>query len=247
MLILFSISMIAQNKTIVPKSGTIVFLCKATINDKVLYEKSKNEFTKKFFESLKEARVIEQQMSGQKVDTTQINDSFNEQAIAMKPFFENEMFKDENGYKFCHEFRDSIITQYKMNNNNIKEDVMTLNSKTRTFSNDLTNGYYNYSENNIIDIKEFKDDIKTISNFKCFKVIYTYSEPDFDEFSSLMSSYINKIEMWVTDKIKSDLHPIINDKQILEKYYPLEITEYSDMLKGSVREYKIEKISLKKI
>jgi hypothetical protein len=243
--ILFSTSVIAQNKTIVPKFGTVVFLSKTTINDKVLFEKSKKEFIKKFFDSLKENTVIEQQLNGKKVDTIQISSLINQKAIAITPFLEAELFKDENGYRFIHEFQDSIITQFKINNNNIKEDLLTLNTKTRIFSNDLTKDYYDYSDDNIIDIKEFRNEVKNINNFKCFKIIYTYSEPDVDEFSTLMSSYVNKREMWVTDKIKSDFHPIINDKQILESYYPLEITEYSDMMKGCIKEYKIEKIDLK--
>jgi hypothetical protein len=41
------------------------------------------------------------------------------------------------------------------------------------------------------------------------------------------------------------VHPIINDKEIISKYYPLEITETSDMLKGKITHYEVENCTLK--
>jgi hypothetical protein len=38
--------------------------------------------------------------------------------------------------------------------------------------------------------------------------------------------------MWVSNKIKSEFQPVVNDKIILDKYYPLEIIETTDMFNG---------------
>lgn len=51
--------------------------------------------------------------------------------------------------------------------------------------------------------------------------------------------------MWVTDKIKSLYHPIVFDKAILEKYYPLEILETQNDIRGFERRFRLEKIELK--
>ena len=56
---------------------------------------------------------------------------------------------------------------------------------------------------------------------------------------------MNNRELWVTEEIKCNYHPVINDIEILEKYYPLEIIEYSNDIKGVLTSYKIETLELK--
>jgi hypothetical protein len=237
--ILINFNIIAQTKTIVPKSGAIVFECKTTITDKALHDKSKKDFKKKFYESMKETIAIEQLTSGvKKVDTAKVNETVNFLDMALGHHFEDDVFKDRNGYQYHHEFQDSLITSYKTNNK-IKQDAFTINSKTKAFLDKRGNGTYEYSDNNIVDIKEFKNETKMIKGYKCFKIIYNYIEPDLGGFSTLMSGYNHKRELWVTDKINARIHPIINDEEILEKYYPLEIIEYSDTFKGSVNRYEL--------
>ena len=67
---------IAQNKTIVPTSGAIVFSYKSIIQDQGVYNKSKEEFSKALLNSLKQEIVIEQQLKGLVVDTLKINPEF---------------------------------------------------------------------------------------------------------------------------------------------------------------------------
>ena len=105
----------------------------------------------------------------------------------------------------------------------------------------------NYSGNTIHDLKVLKEHTKMIRNYKCFKVIYTYSEnntADVD-FSAFMGNFKVTREMWVTSQIKAMLHPIINDQEILSKYYPLEIIETSEMSKGKITHYEVENCTLK--
>jgi hypothetical protein len=51
-------------------------------------------------------------------------------------------------------------------------------------------------------------------------------------------------ELWVTQEIKCNYHPVINEEEILNKYYPLEIIEYSDEIKGQKTTYKIESLDI---
>jgi hypothetical protein len=240
---LCSFAAIAQNKTIVPTSGAIVFSCKSIIHDQGLYDKSKKEFSKALVNSLKEEIVIEQQLKGLVVDTVKINQHFKNNGHAITQLFESEVL-NKSDYTIHHEFKDSIATKHETRNGSATS-FLEINTKTRIFKNEFTEDYYDYSDNTIIDITEFKKETKTIHNYKCFKVIYTYREADVSDFSTLMSNYKTTREMWVTDKIKTNLHPIVNDREIISKYYPLEITETSEMSKGKTTHYKIESCTLK--
>jgi hypothetical protein len=198
---------------------------------------------------MKKSIVMERQLEGEIVDTAKINQVIKGSAGAMIGLMESELFKDKSGYTYHHEYKDEILTQYKSRNDN-QEDLLTINTKTRMFSNDFTEAYYDFANNNIIDIKELRNEIKLIKNFKCFKVVYTYSEGDSEEeqlpyFAELMNGYKYTREMWVTDKIKSEFHPLVKDREILTKYYPVEITEYSDMTKGMVDKYELITLQLK--
>ncbi|VXC11271.1 conserved hypothetical protein [Flavobacterium sp. 9AF] len=51
--------------------------------------------------------------------------------------------------------------------------------------------------------------------------------------------------MWVTTQIKCNYHPVINEKDILIKYYPLEIVESFEGLEGQITTYTLDKISIK--
>ena len=103
-------------------------------------------------------------------------------------------------------------------------------------------------ENRKVDLKIFKDSIKEIGGYKCFKVLYV--EKENFEYNGIQLSKLypnNRVftEMYVTDSIESNYHPTINNKFILDKYYPLEIRYYSNLFKG--KETTLKVTSLKKI
>lgn len=77
----------------------------------------------------------------------------------------------------------------------------------------LSPSVYKYSDKPVI-ITEFREDTKIINGYLCFKVIVSPKEKDKD---------LQGAELWVTDRIKCRYHPLINHKQVLRKYYPLEI------------------------
>ncbi|WP_431496494.1 hypothetical protein [Flavobacterium sp.] len=243
--ILLTVSCMAQNKAIVPQSGTIVFSCKMDITDLVLFNQSKKDFKKEFLKDMKETLIIERRFAGIPVDTLKVSQFIKSNEVAFSQLFDSSTMDDDN-VKFCLQYQDTMVKKYKIKND-FEEEVLNINAKTRMFEHDFTEQLFDYSENNIKEVKEYRKSTKKINGYKCFKIIYTFSEPDLSEYSSLMSSYTNTREMWVTDKIKSDFHPIINDREIIMQYYPLEILEYSDMVKGVKKIYKLESINIPKI
>ncbi|MBP6039165.1 MAG: hypothetical protein KA523_03085, partial [Flavobacterium sp.] len=105
------------------------------------------------------------------------------------------------------------------------------------------NEYFEFDKNEIIKLTEYKNETKLINNYKCFKVIYSFNTKensfDFNNFS------MNNRELWVTEEIRCNYHPVINEIEILDKYYPLEVIEYSNEIKGTITTYKIETLKLK--
>ncbi|WP_336718946.1 hypothetical protein [Chryseobacterium mucoviscidosis] len=105
-----------------------------------------------------------------------------------------------------------------------------------------------FSKNFILKVSEDKKNKKIIKGYDCYKVKYEYKENNEhadEEYKIYSKNTIYQREMWVTEKIKSLYHPIVFDKIILEKYYPLEILETQSDIKGFERRFKLEKIELK--
>lgn len=238
----FTVSGIAQNKAIASPSGTVIFNCKITVTDEALLSQSKKDYMKAFLKSLKETVIVEQRFAGIKVDTVKINNSLkaNEASLTL---LTNHMIIEDDNVRFCAKYQDSILKKYQIKNG--IDETAVINGKTRKLANGYNEDFFEFSENEIKDVKEYRDSITTIHGYRCFKVVYTFSEPDLSEFSTLMSSYTNTRELWVTDRIKSAFHPIVNDREIITQYYPLEILEYSDMIKGIRKKYTLESIDIK--
>lgn len=177
----------------------------------------------------------------------------------------NKMMKQEllNKYstkkKISHfyEISDSTILYYKNNSffdliNRETNSVNTFRRKDSIKLNTEEKPYeYIYDESLNYIIKEYKDSIKVINGYKCFKVVFTFdvsSSKELKKFNKnlyeLFSHIEEKYELYVTDKIKLKYHPTFKYKTILEKYYPLEIIKSSNLIDGVYTEYKL--VSLKK-
>lgn len=110
---------------------------------------------------------------------------------------------------------------------------------------------YNYAFKKIknLHLKRIKHKSKIINGLKCIKVIVTYTEiieakkyPEFPELNR-PEEYIDvSLEMCLTKDIKTLYHPVLNIKEILEKYYPLEIEEKTNSMLGVNRYYKVLEI-----
>ena len=114
--------------------------------------------------------------------------------------------------KIHHEFNRDTIKMYCSINGKINNRIF-INRISHEVK-DENNEYAEFYKNEIIEISEFKNEIKTINGFKCFKVIYSFNSQeksfDFNNFS------MNNRELWVTEEIKCNYHPVINDIEILE-------------------------------
>lgn len=249
--LLFSITLFSQ-KTIVPKEGTIVFIKKDSVTDIEKYKKSFGVMASKMVDFQIEKELVDNLMKPD-TDSTQIT----ELKKALISIIEEDLNKEiENkDLKYHQIFKNHSIINYATFNGNVIENYNFIDTHKKTFktiakdstSIILENIPYQYSQNEIIKINEFRDEIKTINGFKCFKIIMLFrlNSNDEDEFESFMQQYLHKKELWVTDKIKCNYHPVINDEEILSKYYPLEILESNEIIEGLVTSYKLNTLSIK--
>ncbi|WP_296151647.1 hypothetical protein [uncultured Flavobacterium sp.] len=233
--ILLPITVFSQKNTIVPKSGTIVFVSKNIVTDEKLYEESFNNFKAYIISAYAEGIIKVNSLTGSRYpyDSGTLEIDFN----VFYPL--NDKTRT---YKYFQEFNGSSIYHYKtLNDDMLNKIQIDINTGS---TDDVFRDFEYYSHDLITDIKEFPKEIKTINGYKCFKVIYVLKKgvsPAFDDFTT---GHVDYRELWVTDKIKCAYHPVISDKLILEKYYPLEINEYFNVLKGYVKKYELIKLEI---
>lgn len=241
--LLTSFSFNAQNKTIVPKTGTIVFDKKEIIFDKELYLTSYKELMPKMKKAMKKQLYLERLTDGKKTDTIQLKLEVEKIAQNLEMFLPMLIEEPKEEIKFYHEFKNDTIIQYNTFDGNHQNEKI-INKILGT----ITNEFGEYVENNeaeIIKLTEFRKETKMINGYKCFKVIYNYNEPEVSDFDFLSSVVTHTREVWVTEAIKCNYHPLVHEKLILDKYYPLEITEYSDEIKGAKTIYSQKELLLK--
>ena len=75
-----------------------------------------------------------------------------------------------------------------------------------------------------IEITEDRNNRKNILGYDCFKITVKYPQEDDEEFEMLFGRRIK--EMYVTDQFLAKNHPIEYSRQILSKYFPLELKDY---------------------
>lgn len=230
----------SQNKTIVPTTGTIVFVKEENIFDKDLYIKSFKELMPKMKEKMKEEIYLERLIDGKKTDTLLLNSEVEKMVQnfeMMLPFIIEE---PSQKIKIHHEFNLDTITKYYSIDGEIN-NLIYINRISNEAKNE-NNEYVEIEKNEIIKLTEYKNETKLINGFKCFKVVYSFKS--LDNSFDFTNSSLNIRELWVTEEIICNYHPVINEIEILEKYYPLEILEYSDEIKGIITSYKIETLKL---
>ncbi|WP_296151641.1 hypothetical protein [uncultured Flavobacterium sp.] len=224
----------SQNRTIVPLLGTIVFNSKEIITNEKLYAISLKEFKKGMMEGIEEEVILERLTSGIKTDSVQLKE-----AMEMAEENLSILFEIKNNMQYRHELKDNIINSIQSFNGEVLENNI-IDTKTG-----MKDNIEYYSLNKVVDLREFKNERKKINGYDCFKITYSYREESISGLNDFLSGYINHRELWVTEKIKCAFHPVINDRLILEKYYPLEITEHSDAIKGCETKYSLVNINIK--
>ena len=258
--LLFSSIMFSQSKAIVPKQGAIVFKKVDTITDVEKYIISMVKLTSKMIDAqmknIIERELVENQMQ-LNTDSTQIN----EMKQVMKNMIEESVMQDidnkaidNKDIKYHQLFKNQLVVKFQTLNDVIFENYNVINIQKNTSktleSDSITivseNIEYQYSKNEVLEIKEFKNETKKINGFKCFKVIMLFKPyyNEEDEFENFINQYVHKRELWVTDKIKCSYHPIENQKEIITKYYPLEITESIVGIEGQLVNFSIVSLSI---
>lgn len=143
---------------------------------------------------------------------------------------------------FRYQFNDITINASVLRHNKIIGNIKVIDRKKEIYDlislqdsllikQNLKYRFEKYSE----EPKVFKDSIKKIYGYDCFKVLIR--EKENRTFNGINFQYLFPdsylyTEMYVTDKIKSIYNPIVSDKRILRKYYPLQVIRYSDLFKG---------------
>ncbi len=242
--LLISCCVLSQNKAIVPKSGTIVFVKEETVLDKDLYLKSQKELIPKMKKALTKQLFYERLAEGKRTDTIVLKTEVDKVVLIYEMMLPSEIDEPKENIKFHHEFKGDTIITYNSKNNESNYNQKLINQVSGLITND-DNEYVDLEENQIINLTEFKKETKIINGLTCFKVVYSFNHVNEESGFDFLSEVVSNIrELWVTQELKCNYHPVINEKEILEKYYPLEISEYSEEIKGYKTTYTIEKFSL---
>lgn len=244
LLILFINIGFSQDKVIIPKKGYITFVKQDTIYDKEIYLKSFETQLPNMKEAMKKEIYLERLTNGTKTDTIALNkevDKSLKMFITMLPIL---LLEEKEKLLIIHYFKENEIEEvYEKDGEIFKTNF--INTITGEKKNE-NNEFIEMGKSEIKDLKEFKNDTRLINGLKCFKVVYYTNQQDndkiFDSYGEIFGSI--KREIWVTQAIKCSYHPLIDNKEILEKYYPLEIIDYPINIKGSYSISKILSISI---
>lgn len=238
---LFSIVMFAQNKTIVPKTGTIVFIKENKVTDDVAFKKSIKELNPKVMKEYQNQIVFEQLLEGKKVDSIKLKSNMKMFADSFLPFLEMVLQENEK-VKIVHDFKKDTIysTMFEYDNKStILYDIKSSKIYNKFDNNEISDFYIE----NITDIKVFRNETKNIKGYTCFKLVYNFKEEESIDYPFQIFKY--KREMWVTEDIKFPFLSFIKDDKLLFDFFPLEIVEYMDGIEGLKTTYYIESINLK--
>ena len=225
---------------------------KSTISDKDLLNQSIKDFNEKFIVELKNSITEEIKEQNQDIEVEKMNQKID----SLKPFFEmmsTELFISENEL-LHYKFQDSLIISYVTVNNEIRGDYRIINTNKNTFQYlakiDSTTTYYNntpykYRSEKGLTINEFRNEKKIIHGIECFKIVVIAQDDIGDEeMPQFLRNLTTEYTMYVSDRIKCSFHPVVWYKMILDKYYPLQLIESSEFLKGAVTKYELEKLVL---
>lgn len=237
----------AQTKKIIPKKGQVVFSSENIIQDETLFKSSLGKLQQKMIEAL---RAQLKSNPDQNLDTTML------QQIADNNIISNliSQHKEKDRY---HVYENNSIKSFESDEGTDPSSFSNIDQNTSTYKKThILNGgdvaetnatAYEYRDDKETIIKEFRTQQKNINGYNCFKVIYEY-KTNFvgdEELGSLLeTNEFAKTELWVTEEIQSMFHPICRIREILTKYYPLEISETSPTLKGFLIVHKLKNITL---
>lgn len=245
----------AQKNAFTPVKGMITFSRQEIVTDKLKCEAS----VKNMLSELTKSVIRDREDMEEPIDSSNIravSEMLDDQNIV--DLFVGEFMKsDDRDVKFHHIYNDEIIyeyvSQFDFPTKDYYEVINAKSSVIKSVSNDSTtvlaqNKPYEYSNDEVIKFEEFRNEIKEINGFKCFKVILEFkSGPDINKdegYNLFLNSKKQIKELWVTEQIRSLYHPVLKYKSILEKYYPLEVSESNEVMDGFKTIYTIYEYNL---
>ncbi|GAA0729927.1 hypothetical protein GCM10009430_40620 [Aquimarina litoralis] len=218
---------------------------------------------------MKEWMIDMKKESGETVDSLEINNMMIQRIVpSINANFDPRLSKGvQFTYKFT--FRDTTIESESYNSLSLNNNrVMVINRNTGKSEAFLKKDFTLVKDpsvllsvpiedkEDIIEIKEFPKYRKNIFGYDCYKVIIT-KKSDFlknpmsklfftnkkilDKYVKLFNDTIIQ-ELYVTEKISCKYHPVIKSPEILEKYYPLEITVKDNFVQGASTTYITEEL-----
>lgn len=248
-ILLLGLSIYAQSqKSFTPTKGEIVFKEISKITDRKAFDESLEISKQNFKKTLKNSLLKEASNVGKEEIEQMVSQNAEMLETLMFPQDSSQVYKYKfDNYKIISSNLADEEFLGRYNVINLQKDLSTTHSKA-----DSTTIYgernYPYSRNILIKTIVDRKSRKLIGNYDCYKVIYEYKENNKErdeDYLDYLKNTIYKREMWVTDKIKSLYHPVIYEKEILQKYYPLDILETQNDIKGFERRFILEKITLK--
>ncbi|PTX60227.1 hypothetical protein C8N46_107234 [Kordia periserrulae] len=122
--------------------------------------------------------------------------------------------------KTCDYFKKSTNEIYEqLNRETLEYNVVNRDINTNTYTIFPKRKNYQFSISDTHEITEYRKETKKILGYDCFKIVLKRKNLNGQRLD------VFNIEMFVTEEIKLNYSPIIKYKDILDKYYPLEVTK----------------------
>jgi len=249
LLVLFLSCKTAQTitKTMRPGQGTIIFEKQTIFTDKTKYNHSVDALCEQFDSELKKWV-----MENEEIDEAVLELHPELFKNTLKQLVFNSRFSAEK-WQYIHKFQDSLIVSFKKTANRVTGDYWVINRNRNTFyylaKKDSATTYYQsrpypYMDTKEFSLKEFRNDVKTIRGFPCFKVVVTIKEDAGEDAPDVLNNLTKEYIMYVTEHIQCAYHPVIRYRSVMEKYYPLEIIEREMLIEGVEIRYSLAPFNL---
>ncbi|SMC42816.1 hypothetical protein [Cellulophaga tyrosinoxydans] len=265
---LFAIIVSAQNIAITPKKGKMVFTEQIVVVNEHKLDSSLQQKKPVFINMFRDLTFNLYQKNGVVIDSAAINHNLETNFIPYIDLAIDPRKTFSQLRKHIYVFEDSIIKYQEQNSilepSNEIEVINRSNGKLTHYTLEdsiMTLNTFKFSisikqSNKNIQIHEYRNIRKNILGYDCFKVIITRSEDYFKKLEfmeldispDLKTKYKDILEpiseeiLYVTEQIKCKYHPTTNLSEVLDKYYPLEISSKDGVIDGTEKRVILKEI-----
>ena len=241
LLTMFSKTLHSQSQVLHPKTGSAIYIKSSRITDEIAFNRTSELFVNHFLDTLKKQFIADKYNINGDVDTSKVANTIEQ----LKEILPQELFRTDISEKNIDDFENDKVRSYRIDQQDKKELFRYNISDGRVYNSFNSEEIIDYfTAEKVFFLKELPAERKNIKGYDCYKVIYRFHEQYSD--SEIPTPDVkNERVLWVTDKIISPFHSIVRPKQILSKYYPLEIIDKIIDVNGFETSYVIESISFK--